>query len=219
MKHTFRRIVELGLMVLVTLGLFSFVDRDNSHYLASLKKITQVSVPPGKPGFKVDRRPLTSCVDMLQPVIEPDKGGLLRGVGFGMSKTNVKDIEQVQPLVDEDLKVIYTEAVNNSNGSTISAQLTYDFDHNKLLDMISVDYFADTDHTAELIFQEYLSYFNARFGAGQEDEDGYTYWDAVYHDATGTPMGYKLYLKNISKRDDAGVSVQYIVTDLSVVQR
>lgn len=216
----FRRIAELGLMMIVMLGLFSFVDRDNSHYLASIKDLAKASIPPGKPGFKVDRKPISSCTDMLHPVIEPDKGELLRGVGFGMSKNHVKELEQTELLKEEDLKVVYKEAIKNSEGKSVSALLTYDFDHNKQLDVISVDYFADDALIASLIFQEYVSYFNARYGKATEDEDGYLVWEAIYNSPSGVPVSYDLYLKNISKREDAGVSLQFVMNDISsVVQR
>lgn len=215
----FRRIAELGLLMLVVMGLFSFVDNDKSHYLASIKDLSKVSILPAKPGFKVDRKPLSSCANMLHPIIEPDKGGLLRGVGFGMSKSHVKELEQVELIKEEDLKVIYKEAVKSSENKEVSAILTYDFDHNKLLDIISIDYFATDALTADLIFQEYVSYFNARFGEAAEDEDGYLVWEAVYNSQSGVPVSYHLYLKNISKREDAGVSLQYVMKDLSVVQR
>ena len=215
----FRRIAELGLLMLLVLALFSFVDRDNSHYLSSIKDLSKVSLLPAKPGFKVDRKPLSSCADMLHPIIEPDKGGLLRGVGFGMSKSLVKELEQVELLKEEDLKVVYREAIKSIEDKEVSAVLTYDFDHNKLLDVISIDYFADNALTADLIFQEYVSYFNARFGEASEDEDGYLVWEAVYNSQSGVPVSYHLYLKNISQREDAGVSLQYVMKDISVVQR
>ena len=220
MKNNYSRLLGIGSLLIVVVCLLSFVDRDNSKNLAQLRGITKTTVPIGKPGFKVDRsRPLSSCADMVTPIIQMGKGGLLRGVVFGVSKSHVKDLEQAQLLQEEDLKMIYAEQMKDAEGNAVDAQLTYDFDHNKALDIVSIEYFVKDELTAEVIVNEYVSYFNARLGTYTEDADGYLVWEGSYSDPYGAMVGYKLFMKNVTVRDDAGVSLQFITNNMQMVTR
>lgn len=193
------------LVVVIALMLFSFADGTRS--LQQLKNSVKPSIAPGKPSFFVSRGTPTTCKDFLKPILQPTEGGLLRGVGFGMPQEQVLELEQRTEHLKADYKLVYDHGLEEN----VKALLTYDFNHNNQLDAISIDYFAADALTSTCILNEYVGYFNARYGTAQLDEEGYWVWEINDYAVNGqAKISYKIYLKDVTARDDAGVSLQFI---------
>ncbi len=205
-----RRLISqgFGLAALVLLAVLLFSFADGTRNIQQLRNSIKPTVQPGKPGFFVVRGTPTTCKDFLKPVLQPTDGGLLRGVGFGMPLEQVQQIEQRTEHLRTDFKLVYDHGLEEN----VKALVTYDFNHSNQLDVVSIDYYASDNITTACILNEYLGYFSARYGMGANDADGYTVWEVE----NSGYVTYKIFLKDVSVRDDAGVSLQFVAQNPAV---
>lgn len=195
----------IAALIVLTVFLFSFLD-NGTRNIANLRNDIKSTVQPAKHSFFVARGTPTTCKDFLKPILQPTQGGLLRGVGFGMPKEQVLQNEGDKVMQEADFKLVYDYGLEEE----VKVLLTYDFNHSNQLDVVSIDYFSPDDLTTTCIMNEYVVYFNDRYGAAKKDADGYLTWEIGNVVQENQRMAYDIFLKDISTRDDAGVSLQFV---------
>lgn len=193
-----------GVIVLLALTIFLFSFMDGTRNPNAIQNTVKTTFQPGKPGFFVNRGTPTTCKDYLKPVILPSSGGLLRGVEMGMPKEQVKQLEHIAANKETDLKLVYDLELEDN----VKTLITYDFSYDNQLNMVSIDFFAPNNLTTTCILNEYLGYFNARYGSASKNNEGYNNW--VTQTSMNDKLKYQIYLKDVSLRDDSGISLQFI---------
>lgn len=197
--YLFVALIAAGFMMLFS----SFRDNDRIDLVGinqlNATKHTSTQLP--KPGFKIDRSKTAVHKDFLNPVIAPQKGGLLRGIYLGMTRDDVKRMEPSTLLDEQDLKLVYQISTNELG---VTVQVTYDFSYEHTLNLITVDVFADREEDAALAKKAYETYFNKVFGPYQLDPSGYMNWKAQ------NPLPYSVFLKEVSMPGDAGLTLQFV---------
>ncbi|MCB9361630.1 MAG: hypothetical protein H6587_09485 [Flavobacteriales bacterium] len=100
------------------------------------------------------------------------ENGIFRGVEIGNSIAEIKQIENIEFLIDDMPDYLYYDyKLDMGNSYTIS----YDFSDNKLYEIELAAYF-DQIEDANQIFKDFSNHFNKIHGKGKVEDDGYTAW-------------------------------------------
>ncbi|MEZ4979382.1 MAG: hypothetical protein R2772_08790 [Chitinophagales bacterium] len=150
----------------------------------------------------LDRGGAVSVEPLFQDLMQPDAGGVFRGVYFDWSKSKVKDFEltrSTSSLYKEDVE---TELVITTDmGADIMnfADITYTFDE-KGLYHIKVESYATSKQAADDVYNKVVAFFTKKLGAGVLADDGYL----EFKGKSGS-YNYVVALENIEYEDSPGM--------------
>ncbi|PJB14221.1 MAG: hypothetical protein CO118_09710 [Flavobacteriales bacterium CG_4_9_14_3_um_filter_32_8] len=119
---------------------------------------------------------LFSCETYKSPYFNElliSEKGNLRGAEIGMTLENVKAIEDVKFLMDETPEYLnYDYNINMGNSYTV----TYDFSETNELYEIEIAIYLDAILDADVLFNDFSTYFNNKYKKGKKEDDGYSTW-------------------------------------------
>lgn len=112
---------------------------------------------------------------LFNDLLEPDAGGIYRGVDFDWTKEQVLTIEQrrstVDVYVDDEPKELI---ITTDMGTHVMnfADVTYSFDENGLYS-IEVETYVETEKASDDVYDLVKDYYTKKFGEGTVVYDGY----------------------------------------------
>lgn len=202
MKRLSQTIFLLGIVICFS----AFID--NKAPAINRQELTAPSMMPKKPSFALNKQePLHP---LLTEVLLPGKGGLIRGVDFGMTKLQINQLEDACEEAAGDFRSKYSIACSIPEMAAF-ADVVYDFQANGQMDMITIDYYLQDAYIAKAIYHDLLKYYSSQFGQKYyTDIDGYVIWEAKRNTIDGKPQDLTVYLKKIGRGEDSGVSLQFV---------
>lgn len=100
--------------------------------------------------------------------------GDFRGVEIGMSKNQVKKLEDTSFLKDEMPTYLhYDIPINMGNSYTVA----YDFSEDEKLYEIEVSVFFDVIEDAQTLLEDFENTFTKKYGNGSNSDDGFIIWN------------------------------------------
>jgi hypothetical protein len=159
-----------------------------------------------RPSFMLKKQPQANTFDnYIHTLLQPSKGGLVRGAVLGMSKAQVKRLEQPDCIKETDSTITYTIKFRNNNHMEF-ADIIYQFGKKGQLYSIDVDYYLDDPSTASGIYQSYLQWMSRNYGHTDINVEGFNCWE------TPASKGLKclVKLKDITAPGDAGIRLSFI---------
>lgn len=159
-----------------------------------------------RPSFMLKTQPQANTFDnYIHTLLQPAKGGLVRGAVLGMNKTQVKHLEQGDCTKETDSTLTYTIKFRN-NDHLEFADIIYQFNKKGVLSSIDIDYYLDDPNTASGIYQSYLQWMSRNYGRTDVNVEGFNCWE------TSANKGLKclVKLKDITAPGDAGIRLRFI---------
>lgn len=202
MKRVAKGIFLLALII----GFSAFVDVTapaiNRH------ELTTPTMMPKKPSFSINKpEPLHP---FLIEVLLPAKGGLVRGVHFGMTREQIDVLENACAVAQGDYRTKYSIACSIPELAAF-ADVVYDFQADGQMDMVTIDYYLHDPYLTKAIYHDLLQYYLKQYGPKQyTDADGYVIWETEHLKPDGTREAMGLYLKKMERGEDSGVSIQFM---------
>lgn len=204
--YKMRRLSQTIFLLALVICFSAFID--NKAPAINRQDLTAPSMMPKKPSFALNKQePLHP---LLTEVLLPSKGGLIRGIDFGMTKLQIKSLEEACEEEAGDFRSKYSIACSIPEMSAF-ADVVYDFQPNGKMDMITIDYYLQDAYIAKAIFHDLMKYYTQQFGQKYyTDTDGYVIWETKRNTTDGTPQDLAVYLKKIGRGEDSGVSIQFV---------
>ena len=201
-----RKTVLPCLLITLFVGLSAF--RDGSKMVINKQNLSAPTMAPKKPSFVFNK------VEPLHPflveVLLPAKGGLVRGIDFGMSREDVRKRENACEEENGDYRSRYSVACSIPEMAA-TADVVYDFHTDGFMDMVTIDYYLADPYVTKAIYHDLLQYYNKQYGKqSYTDADGYVVWETARYTADGSRQPMALYLKNVGRGDDSGIVIQFV---------
>jgi hypothetical protein len=141
---------------------------------------------------------------LFTDLFQPQDGGIFRGVEFDMLKAEVLKIEKTRKSAsilkdDSETKLVITTDM----GSEVLnfADITYTFDE-KGLYTLKVETYAVDKSTADLVYEEILTYLESLYGKGVLAEDGFV-------DFKSEEKGVAVAVQNIDLETSFGMYIYF----------
>lgn len=171
-------------------------------------ELTAPSMMPKKPTFALDKQ--TPLHPILQEVLLPTKGGLVRGVDFGMTRDQINLLENGCGESAGDYRSRYSIACSIPDLAAF-ADVVYDFQPDGSMDMVTIDYYLKDAYLTKAIYHDLLLYFGKQYGQKlYTDADGYSVWELQRSTVDGSKHQMALYVKKVGRGEDSGVSIQFV---------
>lgn len=202
MRRLAQTVFLLGLIICFS----AFVDVEAPAI--NRQELTAPSMMPKKPSFALNKQePLHP---LLMEVLLPGKGGLIRGVDFGMTRAQINALEDACEEDAGDFRSRYSIACSIPEMAAF-ADVVYDFQPNGKMDMVTIDYYLNDSYIAKAIFHDLLKFYAKQFGDKYyTDADGYVTWETERRSTDGSHQNLAVYLKKIGRGEDSGVSIQFV---------
>jgi hypothetical protein len=173
------------------------------------QELTAPSMMPKKPSFALNKQePLHP---LLVEVLLPSKGGLIRGVDFGMNRQQINLAEDACAEEIGDYRSKYSIACSIPELAAF-ADVVYDFQPDGRMDMVTIDYYLQDPYLTKAIYHDLLQYYSKHYGAKYyTDADGYAIWETERKNADGSRHAMALYLKKMGRGDDSGITIQFVM--------
>lgn len=158
----------------------------------------------------LERDGTVSVEPLFEDLMQPNAGGIFRGVSFDWTKAKVKELEltrSTSSIYKEDLD---TELVVTTDmGADIMnfADITYTFDENGLYH-IKVESYATSKQAADDVYNKIVAFFTKKLGAGILAEDGYL----EFKGKSGS-YNYIVAMENIEYEDSPGMYLFIYVSE------
>ena len=173
------------------------------------QELTAPSMMPKKPTFAMNKQePLHP---LLVEVLLPSKGGLVRGMDFGMTKDQINALEEACGESAGDFRSRFSIACSIPELSAF-ADVIYDFQPDGKMDMVTIDYYLNDPYLTKAIYHDLLQYYGKRYGAKYyTDADGYVVWETERNATDGERHNMALYLGTVGRGADSGISIQFVM--------
>ncbi len=201
-----RSILKSTFLFTVLISFCAFVDV--SAPAINRQELTAPSMMPKKPSFVLNKQePLHP---LLIEVLLPAKGGLIRGIDFGMTRQGIASVEEACATEDADFRTRYS--INCSIPEMDAfADVVYDFQPDGQMDMVTIDYFLQDPYITKAIYHDLLQYYAKQFGSKYyTDTDGYVIWETERVTKDGSRHNMSVYLKKMGRGEDSGISIQFV---------
>ncbi len=204
--YNMRRIAKTVFLLGLIISFSAFIDVEAPAI--NRQELTSPSMMPKKPSFALNKQePLHP---LLMEVLLPGKGGLIRGVDFGMTREQINTMEDACEEDAGDYRSRYSIACSIPELAAF-ADVVYDFQPNGKMDMVTIDYYLGDSYIAKAIFHDLLTFYAKKFGEKYyTDIDGYVTWETERRTIDGSHQNLSVYLKKIGRGEDSGISIQFV---------
>ncbi len=200
-----RNLVQTLILLVLIISFSAFVDV--SGPALNRHELTAPSMMPKKPSFALGKQ--NNLHPILTEVLLPAKGGLVRGVDFGMTRQQIDIAENACAQALGDFRAKYSIACSIPELAAF-ADVVYDFQPDGRMDMITIDYYLQDPYLAKAVYHDLMQYYSKNYGTKHYmDADGYIVWETERNTGEGR-HGLALYLKKIGRGADSGVSIQFV---------
>ncbi|MDX2002001.1 MAG: hypothetical protein SFW35_06205 [Chitinophagales bacterium] len=202
MKH----IIGFWLIALAIVFISFSPTADLSAHRSQLKAPTS-TIALKKPSFLLKKKPDNRFNDIVLTIMQPDRGGQVRGCLLGMTKKQVQSLEVSAELFSQrDTQLIYNVILEQDTDHIDFADIIYTFNDEDELKSIVVEYYLKLETAASNVYNIHLESFNNRYGQfSGVDANGFALWNA-----TGfRGKAFQVKLKDVSRPGDAGVKIEY----------
>jgi hypothetical protein len=141
-----------------------------------------------------------SATEMVDRIVEWEKGRVFRGISFNASYESVFGKEEDQSLYEEEAPLYFTISVDLDYNLIEFADITYDFDEKGLF-YITVEGYMGTVERTESMVDIMSKEYTKRFGEPALADDGFLVWQG-FDRSSG--YNYEVAILDFSTPSDPG---------------